>query len=310
MKFTIVVPTYNEEKDIVETLDALIALDYDDKEILIVDDSTDSTPKIVKSYENKGVQLIHPGGGGRCEARNLGIKQATGEIVCILNADVRLPSDFLQRIAFHYENGADYLLVGSQLSNRHDLFARYIGCVGDSRFNQFTDTSRMEWTEGFSCRKEVALKAGLFPTDFVVPIYAGEDGFFGTGLRQSGAKKVVDFSIVVDHVAPASLSEYWSIRKGRGMGSAQIHRFVDKWSFTRIIIWNSLKTVRTFIYSITLIPALFFCWKVTRYSDRKAADLFPFLYAWLIEKLAFHTGEWQATFQIIKKEKKHGTRRR
>ena len=46
MKFSIVVPTYNEENDIAGTLDALTSLDYPDKEIIVVDDSTDSTPAI------------------------------------------------------------------------------------------------------------------------------------------------------------------------------------------------------------------------------------------------------------------------
>ena len=49
--------------------------------------------------------------------------------------------------------------------------------------------ANMEWTEGFSCRREAALKAGLFPTGFPVAICAGEDGFFGQGLRANKAKK-------------------------------------------------------------------------------------------------------------------------
>ena len=71
MRFSIIIPTYNEERDIAATLEALLGLDYPDREILVVDDSSDRTPEIVGGYARQGVRLIHPGGGGRCEARNL-----------------------------------------------------------------------------------------------------------------------------------------------------------------------------------------------------------------------------------------------
>lgn len=302
IKFSIIIPTYNEENDIAGTLEALLSLDYFDKEILVVDDSTDRTPEIVRSYALQGVRLIHPGGGGRCEARNLGIQEATGEIVCILNADVRPRADFLSRLTGHYNSGADYVLVAARISNQENLFARYVGCVSDFEYNENTDPNQMEWTEGFSCRKEVAIKAGLFPVGFAVPICAGEDGFFGIGLRKSGARKVIDFSIVVDHVAPSRLVEYWRIRRGRGEGSAQVHRFLEKWPYPRLVLWNLLKTGRSLAYFILIIPALLFCWNATRYSPNKYKDCLPFFFAWSIERIAFHVGEWQMTFRMYAKE--------
>lgn len=309
MKFSIIVPTYNEEQDIKGTLEALLALDYPDKEILIVDDSTDRTPVLVKEYESKGVKLIHPGGGGRCEARNLGVRAAEGEVVCILNADVRPRPDYLNRILVHYEKGADYVLVGALISNQRDLFARYVESVSALWAADIKDDREMEWTEGFSCRKSLAIEAGLFPTGFIEPIVAGEDGYFGTNIRNLGAKKVIDYSVVVDHVAPAKFSEYWHIRKGRGKGSAQVHRFLDQWSYAKIIFWNLLKTVKTTLYCVTLLPAMAISWQASRYSPRKNADFFPFLYAWFIEQLAFHAGEWQSTFNIWVKENKHVAKR-
>jgi len=246
MKFSIVVPTYNEQNDIGETLDALVSLSYPDKEILVVDDSTDRTPEIVNEYSGRGVRLIHPGGGGRCEARNLGIQMASGDVVCVLNADVRLPPDFLDKIAVHYRNGFDYVMVETKVSNEEDLFARYIGSAWAAGYNPQTVAAgkSMDWTEGFSCRRDIALRAGLFPTGFVVPICAGEDGYFGAGLRKIGAKRKVDFDTVVEHVCPASLGEYWMIRKGRGSGSAECHRLLDRWSYSRLFAWNALRSLR------------------------------------------------------------------
>jgi glycosyltransferase involved in cell wall biosynthesis len=302
MKFSIIVPTYNEEKDIADTLEALIALDYSDKEIIVVDDSTDSTPDIVSRYADKGVKLIHPEKReGRCGARNLGVLSASGEVAVILNADVRPPKDFLNKILPYYQQGYDYVLVNSEVANKEYLFARYVGAVGDA--DQSGDPSWMEWTEGFSCRREIAIKAGLFPTGFAVPICAGEDGFFGTNLKKIGARKKIDFTITVGHIAPATLIEYWHVRKGRGKGSPQIRRFLQGWSTGKIAIWAALRIVKNLILISSVLPVLWTAWRATRYSGYGTKDLFPFIYAWLIEQAAFHVGEWESIFEIAHAEK-------
>jgi glycosyltransferase involved in cell wall biosynthesis len=302
MRFSIIIPTYNEERDIAATLEALLGLDYPDREIVVVDDSSDRTPEIVGGYARQGVRLIHPGGGGRCEARNLGIREASGEVVVLLNADVRLPADFLRRLAYHYQNGADYVLVDAKVANRQFLFPRYVHCVSEVFYGRAVDCNfaNMDWTEGFSCRRETALKAGLFPTGFPVPICAGEDGFFGRGLRRIGAKKVIDLSLEVAHVVPASFQEYWRNRQGRGAGSAQVHRFLDCWPWWKILLWNGLKTVKTLVWLTTVAPALWICLQAVRHSDRGLKDLGPFFYAYAVEQLAALQGEWQATFAIMK----------
>lgn len=303
MKFSIVVPTYNEENDIAGTLDALVALDYPDREIIVVDDSTDETPEIVRRYVNKDMRLVRPARReGRCGARNIGVIEAQGEVVVILNADVRPRVDFLRRLAPYYEQGYDYVLVNSKIANTEDLYARYVNAM--SAAVQSGDPSWMEWTEGFSCRRELAIRAGLFPTGFAVPICAGEDGFFGANLKNLGAKKKIDFTITVDHIAPASFSEYWQIRKGRGQGSPQIRRFLQKWPIGMIVAWALLRVAKTLAYVGLAAPAIYVSWRATQHSEKGVRDLVPFLWAWLIEQIAFHAGEWESIFEIRRAEKR------
>ena len=137
----------------------------------------------------------------------------------------------------------------------------------------------MEWTEGFSCRRKMAIDAGLFPTGYAVPLCAGEDGVFGANLRKLGARKRIDLDIVVTHVAPASLSEYWYIRKGRGQGSPQVRRFLEGWSYGQIALRASLRVARTLLMSVTLLPMLWVCYRYAKASPRGRADLFPFCWA-------------------------------
>lgn len=303
MKFSVVVPTYNEDQDIAATLDSLIALEWSEKEILVVDDSTDRTPEIVRGYADRGVRLIRPERReGRCGARNLGIMRATGDVVVILNADVHLPKDFLARIAPYYEQGYDYVLVRSVVENMGNLFARYVECMGIVE-HYGSDPSWMEWTEGFSCRRDVALRADLFPVGFVVPICAGEDGFFGENLRRIGARKKVDLDIVVTHISPASLADYWSVRVGRGRGSPQIRRFLQGWSHARIALRAALRIGKTLLAVFTVVPMLWVSHRAASVSPRGSRDLLPFAMAWFIEQVAFHIGEWKSIGEIRRAER-------
>src|SRR6185369_48454 len=92
---TIVIPTRNEAADITDTLEACLALDDSAKEILVIDDSVDDTPDVVRLFADRGVRLFHRerNSNGCCGARNEGIRRATGEIVVLLNADARPAPD-------------------------------------------------------------------------------------------------------------------------------------------------------------------------------------------------------------------------
>lgn len=301
--FSIVVPTYNEENDIARTLDSLINLNYHDYEIIVVDDSNDRTPEIVNKYKNKGVILVREENkDGRCGARNIGIRMANYEIVVVLNADVLLDREFLNNLLPHYEKGADYVLVKSKVKNMEDLFARYIECTGKL---YFSDPEYIEWTEGFSCRKEVAINAGLFPVGYSVPICAGEDGCFGSRLKKMGATKVVDFNIVVEHVSPASLKEYWHIRMGRGKGTPQIRHFIDKWSLEKVSLFALARIFQSTLGLATLLPLIYKVTLVAHQSNKKTyQELLPFTLAYFLERLAFHFGEIKSIVELYNAEKK------
>lgn len=303
MKFSIIIPTYNEQQDIRTTLDAIVALDWTDFEVIVVDDSSDATPNIVMEYRTAGVKLIRPAvREGRCGARNIGVLNAVGDILVILNADVHLPRDFLSRVSIWYESGFDYVLVRSKVENMNAMLARYVECIGILSHHK-SDPSWMNWTEGFSCRRELAIKAGLFPTGFSLPICAGEDGYFGENLRKLGARKKIDFDITVTHIAPASLAEFWSIRVGRGAGSPQVRRFLEGWQWPKIIIRAILRIISTVFSVVAVVPVLYECYKVAKESPRGKGDIVPFLFAWLVERVAFHVGEWTSIVRIYRSEK-------
>ncbi len=296
---SIVIPTYNEAADIRGTLDALIALDAADLDVIVVDASDDPTPEIVGGYPSPPIRLIrHERGGGRTAQRNDGILAARGEIVVILNADVRLPRDFLRRILPHYALGADYVLVESRVSNIESVTGRYVQALHERDYppNPATE-SQMNWTEGFSCRREAALAVGLFPQT-AVPMVAGEDGWFGDRLAAAGYRKVFDRTILVSHVAPPDLGGFWRQRTERGRGFPQVLRERYRrpsrsilWTLAKASLWNSLGL---------LLPAraLWRGWQLSANSPRGRADCLAFASLDWIAEAARLWGMWSGAFEL------------
>ena len=84
---SIIIPAYNEEKTIADTIKKVKEMVYPKKfEIIVINDgSTDNTSKIAKKF--KGVKVVDKTNGGKSSAINLGIKYARGEIVAVVDAD-------------------------------------------------------------------------------------------------------------------------------------------------------------------------------------------------------------------------------
>lgn len=293
---SIVIPTYNEEADIRPVLESLIALSYPYKEIIVVDASSDQTPHIVKEYKSKGVVLLEQTGEkGRSSARNQGIIAAQGEIVIILNADVSLPTDFIESILPHYQQGADYVLVEAKVSNIEFLFPRYVEAQHHLLYD---DQTWINWSEGFSCRRLVAIDAGLFPVGYPIPICAGEDGVFGERLEQK-YNKVIDRSIVVTHVAPTSFGDFWNQRVGRGKGNPQIAYFVRGKSLVELRRQLIKRTVWSIIRLAVVYPVLKYAYRLVKFSSRGWQDFLPFCYVHMLDSVAMIIGEWQGYRELV-----------
>lgn len=99
MRFSIVIPLFNKEQYIAETLDSVIHQTFDDYEVIIVNDSsTDRSLSIVKSFEIKDSRfnVYTIPNGGVSNARNFGITHSHGEFVCFLDADDLWKPDYLK----------------------------------------------------------------------------------------------------------------------------------------------------------------------------------------------------------------------
>ncbi|RZI86265.1 MAG: glycosyltransferase family 2 protein [Rubrivivax sp.] len=85
-RVSVVIPAYNAQRFVAETIASVKAQSYQDIEIIVVDDgSTDQTASIAESFE--GVRCIRKPNGGVSSARNRGVAEARGELLAFVDSD-------------------------------------------------------------------------------------------------------------------------------------------------------------------------------------------------------------------------------
>ena len=82
---SVVIPLYNKEASIAQSLKSVLSQEHDDFEVVIVDDgSTDGSVGVVGAINDSRIQLIKQKNGGPSKARNTGVKNAKGSGYCFL----------------------------------------------------------------------------------------------------------------------------------------------------------------------------------------------------------------------------------
>jgi glycosyltransferase involved in cell wall biosynthesis len=92
MHVTVLMPVYNRERFIGSAIDSVIAQDYSDWDLLVVDDgSTDGSVEVVKSRMSDGrITIIQTKHGGFAIATAMGIERARGPVITCLDSDDKL----------------------------------------------------------------------------------------------------------------------------------------------------------------------------------------------------------------------------
>lgn len=102
---SVIIPTYNRGWILKEAIDSVLAQDFTDFELIVVDDgSTDDTKKILDDY-NRDLVVIRQSNKGVSAARNRGINAAAGRLLAFLDSDdLWLPGKLATQVAFFDAN--------------------------------------------------------------------------------------------------------------------------------------------------------------------------------------------------------------
>ena len=166
---SIIMPLYNCEEYIAESIESVISQTYNHWELIVVDDkSTDNSSIIVESYvlKDSRVKLVNlDTNEGPTKARNRAIKEANGRYIAFLDSDdMWLPDKLQYQIAFLNENN---LLLTYSAYETMDENSKYINTRHVLPFITYTDMLKSN---------QIGNLTGIYDVDFFGKVYLEDTG--------------------------------------------------------------------------------------------------------------------------------------
>ena len=224
-KISIVIPAYNEEKVIANTIEGLIETKYPNKEIIFVDDgSKDATLSIASRYKDQ-IRVLHKENGGKATALNYGMVYAKGEIVVIVDADTIIGRNALKEIVKGFEVNEHVAAVAGNIKVRNRMnwitkcqALEYITGIQIIRraFDVFGSITIVPGALG-AFRKSFLTEAGAYGKDTIVEDFDQTIKLLKAGLITQGSSKATAYT-----EAPNTLKDFVAQRKRWYRGNIQV----------------------------------------------------------------------------------------
>jgi len=208
---SIIIPVYNKEAFIRETVDSVLAQSYPDIELILVNDgSTDGSLEILKEYVSQfpeKIRLIDSANRGVSGATNLGIQASKGDYIQFLDADDLISPDKIERqIQMLYGQGPKAIVTCEWVyfKNRIDYFNRVPYGVFqdfDSGFDlllRFWNYQEMHQPAVYLTHRSLIKKAGPWDENLTI----NQDGEFFTRVLLHAEKVIFEPSGKVYYRSP------------------------------------------------------------------------------------------------------------
>ncbi len=223
---SLIIPAYNEEGIIKETLEKVKDIDYPRSkfEVIVVDDgSTDKTYEIAKKFRSRWIRVFTKKNGGKGSALNFGVNKAKNEFIAVMDADSYLEKDALKN-CMHYFDSKKVAAVTSHIlcSKKRTFWER----MQEIELMLIAVTRKMEEyanviqaTPGplSIYRKSILKKLGGFDEENLV-----EDIEIAWNILKNGYKIRMALDAVVYSIFPSSFKSWWKQRLRWQIGGAQV----------------------------------------------------------------------------------------
>lgn len=161
MKISVVIPVYNAEKSLKRCLDSVVNQTYDNWEVIAINDgSSDNSYKILQEYELKDqrFKILSQSNHGPGYARNVGIRETTGEYIVFLDSDDYIENLYFQELVECVKkNHSDIVFIDVIQENpngkliKHETMSKYKNKTKDTIIRHQM-TGKLPWG---GCRKAV-----------------------------------------------------------------------------------------------------------------------------------------------------------
>lgn len=224
-KISIIIPAYNEEKVIKNTIESLIETKYPRKEIIFVDDgSTDNTFSIASDYKNK-IKILHKENGGKASALNYALVYATGDIIVIVDADTIIGRNSLKEIVKGFEINKHVVAVAGNIKVRNRVnwitkcqALEYITGIQIVRraFDVFGSITIVPGALG-AFKKSLLTESGAYSKETIVEDFDQTIKLLKAGLITQGSSKATAYT-----EAPNTFKDFVAQRKRWYRGNIQV----------------------------------------------------------------------------------------
>ncbi|HKZ78301.1 MAG TPA: glycosyltransferase [Pyrinomonadaceae bacterium] len=255
-EISVIVCSYNGCRTIGDCCEGLSQLDYPNYEVLIVDDgSSDKTAAIASAY---GFRVISTENRGLSNARNIGLEEASGEIIAYIDDDARPDPHWLTYLAATFLNTYFVAVGGPNITIPEDGWIAE--CIGNSPGNPthilLTDQIAEHIPGCNMAFRKTALQAvGGFDPQFRI---AGDDVDICWSLQRRGWTLGFNPAAMVWHHRRSSVKAYWKQQLNYGKAEALLEmKWPEKYNTVGHLIWRGR------LYNDGLTPtALFRSWRI------------------------------------------------
>lgn len=289
MKVSVVITVLNEEKTIGKLLEALASQTKKPDEIIIVDGgSLDHTVEkvedFVKSYPALMIHIIRAKGANVARGRNLGVKEANGEIIVMTDAGCLPHKDWFGKITQPFKDPSVDVVAGFYLMTGESVFQKCLACYLGVLPERLDPKNFLPSARSIAFKKEIWEKVGGFSENLTK---AGEDTLFNWQAKRLEAKFVTASDALVDWEMTRDFWEatkkFYNYAKGDAEALYWPHLKKNFLVFFRyliglfLIIFGVLYDVLIYhILAGTLIFVYFFwaVWKNYRYVRKHTAPFY------------------------------------
>lgn len=266
---TILIPAYNEQNSISDTIKHVMTLNYPKNklEVIVINDgSSDNTSKIVRNLIKKysNLRLIDKKNSGKANSLNIGVKKAKGELIAVVDSDSFPSPDSLKKLSGFFDNSKMSAVTSFvRVRNKnHSLFSKiqsieYLLMGWSRKLLDFVDSVYVTNGPLSLYRKSYVLKVGGFDPNSVT-----EDIDITWNMLNHNYKTSMCLDADVSTIVPVKFKNWFRQRTRWGLGGLQAIQkyrsmFFRKGMFGAFILpyvsFSIILSLATFLFSTYLI---------------------------------------------------------
>lgn len=268
-QISILIPAHNDSLSIKEVLNAALKNKYENKEIIVIEDgSKDDTLEIVKQFSDKGlVKLVERkhASGSRDSALIQGSAYATGEIYCVIDADVTLEQNALENSVKYFDDKEVQAISGKMMIKGND----------EGNTTILVNLQKYEYQRKYSIEQGFSLEINDYAVQghaiqFVrKEIFHKLNGFdeklsevqeldFAARIRKAEGKVIAAPDVLMETCSPSTIQSLMRQRNRWNYGKLEVFRKEKEFRPILFHTLNQVKEIFDVFLTVIFLPTQFF----------------------------------------------------